>query len=209
MQQDDEIDNAPEVLDLEERGWLPRHCRGDNDAFAKLMSCYRSLIYTLLYRYGIDSQNRDDLFQEIFLKIHQAAPYYKPNQPLRPWLVSIALNTVRNHRRGEGRRWRFLARLPQQPDVHEPGADEIAGHRETAVWMESKIGKLPEAQRDVLVLTTIKGLLMKDVAVMLKMPESTVKTHLRRARLALAEELLQRDTVGDVKPDLAVVRIGQ
>ena len=75
--------------------------------------------------------------------------------------------------------------------------------------MESKIGKLPEAQRDVLVLTTIKGLLMKDVAVMLKMPESTVKTHLRRARLTLAEGLLQRDSVGDAKPDLTVVRIGQ
>lgn len=209
MQQDDTSGGGSEVLDLEQRGWLPRYCRGDSEAFSQLMRHYRSLIYTFLYRYGIDPQNRDDLFQEIFLKVHQAAPSYRSNQPLRPWLVSIVLNTVRNHRRSEGRRWRILMQLPQEPKAHEPGADEIADHRATAVWMQTKIGELPDPQREILVLTTVKGLRMKDIAAMLEMPESTVKTHLRRARLALAEGLAQRDTLGAEAPDLEVVRIGQ
>jgi RNA polymerase sigma-70 factor (ECF subfamily) len=209
MKQDDANEGRSEVLDLEHRGWLPRYCRGDREAFGQLMRHYRSLIYTFLYRYGIDSQNRDDLFQEIFLKIHLAAPRYRPNQPLRPWLVSIALNTVRNHRRNEGRRWRFIKQLPQEPEAHEPGTDEIAEQQATVLWMESRIGKLPDAQREILMLTTIKGLRMKDVAAMLKMPESTVKTHLRRARLTLAEELVQRDSVDAEISNPEVAKIGR
>lgn len=209
MKQDDASEGGSEVLDLEQRGWLPRYCRGDNEAFSQLMRHYRSLIYTFLYRYGIDSQNRDDLFQEIFLKIHQSASRYRPNQPLRPWLISIVLNTVRNHRRSEGRRWRFLKHLPEEPDAHEPGADEIAGHRAAVLWVESRIRALPDTQRQVLVLTTVKGLRMKEIAAMLNIPESTVKTHLRRARLALAEGLAQRDALGPEAPGVEIVRIGQ
>ena len=209
MKQDDAGEGGSEVLDLEQRGWLPRYCRGDSEAFSQLVHHYRSLVYTFLYRYGIDSQNRDDLFQEILLKIHQAAPRYRPNQPLRPWLISIVLNTVRNHRRSEGRRWRFLKQLPQGPEAHEPGPDEIADHQATALWLESRIRALPDAQREILVLTTVKGLRMKEIAAMLEMPESTVKTHLRRARLTLAEGLAQRDALGSEAPGLEVVRIGQ
>ena len=84
-----EVDEPPSgVVDLSERTWLPRHCRGDQQAFELLLGAYRKLVYTFLYRYGIDSQNRDDLFQDIFLKVHQSAPSYRPSEPLQPWLIS-------------------------------------------------------------------------------------------------------------------------
>ena len=72
------IDQVPEVLDLEERNWLPRHCRGDASAFGKLIAAYRALVFTFLHRYGVRSDECDDLFQEIFLKIHLAAGSYQP-----------------------------------------------------------------------------------------------------------------------------------
>ena len=52
---------------------------------------------------------------------------------------------------------------------------------------------LPELQREILVLSTLKGLRMKDIAMVMALPENTVKTHLRRARLALAESLARRE----------------
>ncbi len=209
MKHDDASDNESEVLDLEERGWLPRYCRGDSEAFSQLMRHYQSLVYSFLYRYGIDSQNRDDLFQEVFLKIHQAAPTYRSNQALRPWLVSIVLNTVRNYRRSEGRRWRFLKQLPIEKTAHEPGADVTTDHRETARWVESRIATLPDVQRQILVLSTIKGLRMNEIAEMLDMPESTVKTHLRRARLTLAEWLARREHPESASANLEIVRATQ
>jgi len=191
------------VLDLTERNWLPRHCRGDEQAFEQLLLRYRSLVYNFLYRYGIEQHNRDDLFQDIFLKIHQSAPRYRPSEPLRPWLVSIVLNTVRNFRRDRGRRKHFMAHLkalsgnhPSATPVwqtHQPGVDEQVEQQSTVLWLERRITTLPERQREVLVLSTLKGLRMKDIAKVMALPENTVKTHLRRARMALAESLAHRE----------------
>jgi len=195
---------AESVIDLNERNWLPRHCRGDQRAFVQLLHAYRSLVYTFLYRYGIEPQNRDDLFQDIFLKVHQAARNYRPSEPLRPWLISIVLNTVRNFRRDRGRRKYFMSHFQQQtldqragaiPEAaQQPGLDEQIEQQSTVTWLQQRISTLPERQREVLVLSTLQGLRMKEIASILGLPENTVKTHLRRARLALAESLARRES---------------
>ncbi len=190
------------VVDLEERNWLPRHSRGDSQAFGQMMSAYRGLVLTFLWRYGIDQNDRDDLFQEVFLRIHQAASRYQPSQPLRPWIVTIVLNTVRNHRRDQFRKSRFLTHLftltqHRNHRDQNPGADQMLEQQSTLRWLERRIRDLPDKQRETLVLSTMKGLRMKDIARVMGMPENTVKTHLRRARLALAEDLGRRDMRDD------------
>lgn len=77
--------------------------------------------------------------------------------------------------------------------THTAGLDEQLEQQSTVVWLEQRITTLPERQREVLVLSTMKGLRMKEIATILAVPENTVKTHLRRARLALAESLVQRE----------------
>ncbi len=191
------------VLDLNERNWLPRHCRGDEQAFEQLLLAYRNFVYNFLYRYGIEKHNRDDLFQDIFLKVHQSASRYRPSEPLRPWLVSIVLNTVRNFHRDRGRRKHFMAHFKTlsgnhpsaTPDwqSHQSGPDEQVEQQSTVMWLEHRIRTLPERQREVLVLSTLKGMRMKEIAKVMTLPENTVKTHLRRARLALAESLADRE----------------
>jgi len=196
------------VIDIEERNWLPRYCRGDQQAFEQLLHAYRKLVFTFLYRYCIQARNRDDLFQDIFLKVHQSAHRYRPSEPLRPWLISIVLNTVRNFRRDRGRRKHFMSHLKavtgdsstgqniSEISASNPlneGPDEQLEQHTTVKWLEQRITILPERQREVLVLSTMKGLRMKDISIILAMPESTVKTHLRRARLALSESLVQRE----------------
>ncbi len=191
------------VLDLNERNWLPRHCRGDEQAFEQLLLAYRNFVYNYLYRYGIEKHNRDDLFQDIFLKVHQSASRYRPSEPLRPWLVSIVLNTVRNFHRDRGRRKHFMAHFKTlsgnhpsaTPDwqSHQSGLDEQLEQQSTVMWLEHRIRTLPERQREVLVLSTLKGMRRKEIAKVTTLPENTVKTHLRRARLALAESLADRE----------------
>lgn len=200
MNRSNAIPIESEVVDIEERDWLPRHVRGDTEAFEQLMSAYRGFVLTLLWRYGVDHESRDDLFQEIFLRIHQAAASYRPSQALRPWLVTITLNTLRNHRRNQYRQSRFLSRLYNKANhdtssERNPGADQMLEQKSTVLWLESRIKNLPERQREVLVLSTMKGLSMKDIARVMALPVNTVKTHLRRARLALAEDLDRRESV--------------
>jgi RNA polymerase sigma-70 factor (ECF subfamily) len=65
--------------------------------------------------------------------------------------------------------------------------------RETLGWLEQALLALPPTQREVLLLTSVVGLRQQDVAQFLNLPLNTVKTHLRRARLALAAGLADRN----------------
>jgi RNA polymerase sigma-70 factor (ECF subfamily) len=201
------------VVDLDERRWLARHCRGDKDAFPALLDAYRRPVYSYLVRNGVAASDRDDLFQTIFLKIHTAAPSYDAARPLAPWLFTIVANTVRNHLR-EGRlRERYLdderaggpaipfasagTSAPLDTPDPQPGPEQIAETRETVAWLEQALLTLAPAQREALLLTTVGGLRQQDVAQVLGQPVNTIKTHLRRARLALAAALAQRDAPSD------------
>ena len=194
------IDSAKrpqDVVDLEERSLLARHCRGDTDAFPALMSAYRRPVYSYLVRNGVAEADRDDIFQSIFLKIHAAAESYDPSRPLAPWLFTIVANTVRNHFRAHTVP---IAAVPSADsldplDLADPNPDpeHIAAVRETVAWLEEALLALPPAQREVLLLVTVAGLRQQEVAHSLNLPLNTVKTHLRRARLALADGLADRD----------------
>ena len=184
----------PRVVDLDERSWLPRHCRGDAAAFPALLEAYRRPVYSYLVRAGVGEADRDDIFQSVFLKIHRAAATYEPARPLAPWIFTIVANSVRNH-------WRDGQRLPSVPSSEgppdiadpDPGPERTAQGREMLAWIETAIAALPPAQREVLLLTAIVGLPQQQVAETLDLPLNTVKTQLRRARLALAKALDRDD----------------
>ncbi|MDX1574546.1 MAG: RNA polymerase sigma factor [Kiloniellales bacterium] len=190
-------DKQPDVVDLEERSWLARHRRGDTSAFPALMAAYRRPVYSYLVRSGVAEADRDDVFQAIFLKIHAAAESYDPARPLAPWLFTIVANSVRNHHRdrppdsAQGASDEDPLDPPAWPDPG-PGPEQIASARQTLDWLEGALADLPPARREVLLLTALVGLRQQDVARALDLPLNTVKTHLRRARLALAARLAAR-----------------
>lgn len=185
------------VVDLEELQWLPRHARGDGDAFPALMEAYRAPVWNYLARCGVSLSLREDLFQDIFLKIHQSAANYRAAWPLRPWVFTIAANTLRNHVRDRQRYRQIFApdELPDPPDPH-PRADEHVAITEIKAWLDKAIMQLPFSQREVLVLVTLESLPLKEVAAILKVSQNTVKTRLRRARLQLADMLAAHEAAG-------------
>ncbi len=193
------------VIDLAQRGrqkqqrdqrrqWLRQHCEGDKTAFPQLMQWLRQPIYNYLIRCGIDAAHRDDLFQDIFLKIHHAASSYQPNRPLKPWVFTIAANTVRNHFRTENKRRTvpWDQQHEQQPDP-SPGTEQTVAAKQATSWLEQSIARLPLMQREVLVLVSIQGMALKQAASTLNIPLNTVKTHLRRARMTLLKARAIRD----------------
>lgn len=173
---------------------LARHLAGDDDAFADLVQRYRAPVFSYLVRSGVAPDDRDDLFQEIFIRVHRAAASYDPSRPLHPWLFTIVANTVRSHlRRQRVRSLVGSAEEVGEPAACHPAADRVAAGRQTMEWLERQIRRLPAARREVLILACVEHLPLKQVAGVLGLPLGTVKTHLRRARLSLAEELARRD----------------
>ncbi len=174
---------------------LRRHLDGDERAFPILIQRHGGLVYGLLGRCGLRPQERDDVFQEVWLRVHRAAHRHDPSRPLRPWLATVALNTARTHL-ARGRSPEVAREIPERPS---PGASPggLTEGRELADWLRAELDALPEPQRVVVHLSCVVGLAQADVANALDLPVNTVKTHLRRGRLALAHALARRRAIED------------
>jgi RNA polymerase sigma-70 factor (ECF subfamily) len=186
-------ENSPGLLPAEEsfeRQLLVRHRDGDPDAFEELVQRFRAPLFSYLVRCGVEPASRDDLFQEIFIKIHNASARYRAEQPLPPWIFTIAANTVRSHfrkRRVQG--LVFPERRSNDPKSESASAQESLEAQETAVWIDAALAHLPRKQREVFSLCGVQGLPQQQVSEILGMPLNTVKTQLRRARIELARGL--------------------
>lgn len=179
-------------LDAQERNWLAKHLAGDNQAFGKLMQAYRKPVYSYLVRCGLDKSNRDDLFQDIFFKIHKSAKSYNPANRLSPWIFTIAVNTVRNHIRDQKPKQKHLSLYSDEAvDLQlvdqGPTPETIAQSIQMLQWLQDAMLNLPKAQCDALNLMVIDGMKLKEVAQILDLPLSTIKTHIRRARQSLLQ----------------------
>ena len=186
-----EIEAVPELPGLPEQ-WLIAHRDGDSEAFGKLVQRYRRPVFGYLVHCGVPESDRDDLFQDIFIKIHQRADQYDAARPLHPWLFTVVANTVRSYFSKKKLRSFFVwepapEEVPEEVKDPAPDSEARASAKETAAWLERAIAALPMPQREVLVLATIEDLPLKDIASVLDMPLNTVKTHVRRARLRLVE----------------------
>jgi RNA polymerase sigma-70 factor (ECF subfamily) len=191
---------APEVdggvAQIDERELLLLHRKGDSGAFARLVASYRRPVYSYLIRCGVPAADRDDLFQEVFVKIHGSAGQYRADRPLHPWLFTIVANTVRTyHRKNKVRQMVFADPPANEPRATGADVERRAMAQQTAAWLEREMSRLPLAQREVLILTCIENLPQKEVAEILGFPVNTVKTHLRRARETLIRRRAQRDTI--------------
>jgi len=187
-----EIEAVPEPSEA----LLVAHRSGEPHAFRELVSRYRRPVYGYLVRCSVSEADRDDLFQEIFIKIHQRAHQYDASRPLHPWLFTVVANTVRTYQRKERVR-RIFVRPPEEHDSESiadgaPDGEALFAAKETKSWLERAIRALPVPQREALVLATIEKLPLQDIASALDMPLSTVKTHVRRARLRLIEAYERR-----------------
>ena len=177
---------------------LLRHADGDPKAFGELIALYRRPVYGYLIRCGIAPRYRDDLFQEIFLKVHAAAAGFQPERPLKAWLFTVVANTVRSHfrKRAVFRRF-FKGNETETAADAAPDAFASASARESARCIDEALARLPIAQKQVLLLSTLADMEQKDIAQVLGLPLNTVKSHLRRSRLALARMLAKHHTRGN------------
>ncbi len=188
-----------DVVPISDRVLLERHLGGDERAFAQLMEHYARPVYAYLARSGIPARERDDLFQEVFCKVHRASQRRLPEGPVRAWVFTIAINTVRDaFRKAKVRSGTHLHADPGEGrGADEPDPERRAEARQTVGFLDAEIAKLPLEQREALLLHSVEGVPLEELSEMLDVPVNTLKTRVRRARLALAQAMQRRATIAD------------
>lgn len=157
-------------------------------AFDEVYRRYREPVWRFLRRLCGRQQTAEDLFQDTWLSAARNAHRLREGSQLLPWLYTIARNKHRNAFRARfldrKRREQALAVPPDPP--REPDAEADARRR--AAKIEIAFGRLPDAYREVLLLT-MEGLTTEAVAAIVGLREDAVRKRLSRARAELARIL--------------------
>jgi len=156
--------------------------RSYGEAFEGLLDLYQDRVFRLAFSYTRDRSRAEELAQDVFVRMWQVLPQFDGRAALSTWLYAITRNTCLSA-------LRYDARRRMQP-LEEARAHEVgpAGANPGVEPMDVRrlVEALPEAQRRVITLFYLEDRSLREVGKMLDMPEGTVKSHLHRARRALA-----------------------
>ena len=173
-----------------------RCLRGDADAWRDLYLAHADKVGRLLRRVGVPPADLEDVLQDTFVALHASLDDFDARVPLRTWLLGIAMNVVRSHRR---RTWRRrVARLTGFEGWADPSATDsgLALERsEAARELQWIVDRMSDKQREVFVLYEIEGLDGPSIARMLGCSVNTVWSRARLAKEDFRRLLRQRATV--------------
>ncbi|ADI09189.1 putative sigma factor [Streptomyces bingchenggensis BCW-1] len=162
---------------------------GDPEAFGELFDACARSVYNHAYRLTGDWSTAEDMVSLTFLEAWRLRERIDPEGgSLRPWLLGIATNTVRNARRAARRHAAAVNRLPRQEGVRD-FADDVASRIDDAGLLASvttALKALRRPEREVLALCVWSGLDYAAAAEALGVPVGTVRSRLSRARKKLA-----------------------
>jgi RNA polymerase sigma-70 factor (ECF subfamily) len=169
---------------------------GDSAAFDTLVRRWDRKIQGAAFRVlGSDDEARD-VSQEAFLKAFRGLAGFKREARFSSWLYQIALNLCRDRlRRRRGREFLSLDELDAAPA--RPGASLIDAleAKDLSRRVAAAVDGLGPEQREVIVLKEYQGLTFPEIAEILGLPVSTVKTRLYRGLVHL-KALLEAQGLG-------------
>ncbi|MFF3258750.1 RNA polymerase sigma factor [Streptomyces sp. NPDC002932] len=163
---------------------------GDPDAFGGLFDDYAQTVFRYAVRSTGDWAGAEDIVSLTFLEAWRLrATLRESDEELRPWLLGIATNVLRNTRRAARRHDAALTRMPVRPAVPD-FADELVGRIHDAEQLaaaQAALRRLRPKEREVFLLCVWDGLDYRDAARALGVPVGTVRSRLSRARKRLRE----------------------
>jgi RNA polymerase sigma-70 factor (ECF subfamily) len=124
----------------------------------------------------------DDLVQDCLTRALGKLHLWEEGTDLRAWLFTILHNQHVNHIRRKVREGAAVGLSEREPLLSHAAHQ---GSRLELRDLERAIGKLPDAQRSVILLIGLEGMRYEEVAVVLKVPVGTIRSRLSRAREAL------------------------
>jgi RNA polymerase sigma-70 factor (ECF subfamily) len=176
---------------------LVARCRsGDREAWEVVVRHRHAKVYNLAYRFTGRADEAEDLTQEVFLKIYRTLHLYRPETgALETWIVRVARNHFIDHYRKYKTERQRTAPLEEHHDaiarptqrVQTPA--EMLDRKEAAERVHALLDRLPQDQREAVILRDIEELTYEEIAELLKVPIGTVKSRINRGRIELARLL--------------------
>lgn len=170
---------------------------GNEKAFRELVNTRKSLVYNTVLGFVQNTEDAEDITQEVFVKVFESAHQFKGESAISTWIYRVAVTSALEFIRSKKRKKRFGFMRPlfgennepeiEIPDFHHPGIR--LDNKEKAAMLFRSIKKLPENQQIAFVLNKLEGLSYKEIAEVMKTSISAVESLLHRSKTNLKENL--------------------
>lgn len=184
---------------LDELTLCRRIASGEHRLFAQIIDQYSGLVTGAIASRGVAREEIEDLAQTTFINVYKGIAGFRGEAKLSSWIYRIAINVARAH----------LKRKVTRPVEHSVEQAMDTGihpvdHQTSAMPVHSlrnrelgqAMARLPENQRTALTLYYIEELSYEEIAEAMGLNLNTVRTHIRRGKLNLAELLDETTLVG-------------
>jgi RNA polymerase sigma-70 factor, ECF subfamily len=168
---------------------------GDHEAFRILVERHQNAVIGTVAKMLGNTSESEDIAQQVFLRIWRNAKRYRPEAKFTTYLYTITRNLVFNETRRKSRKKEVSTDERAENSNHfveaspdrQPDAELLQAELQQAV--DDAISSLPETQRMAVVLRRYEQLSYEEIANVLGLSVSAVKSLLFRARTALRESL--------------------
>lgn len=182
-----------------------RIAAGDEDAFHLLMRRYNQTLYRTARSILKDDAEAEDAVQESYLLAYRAIGSFRGDAKLSTWLTRIVVNEAIARSRKRSRTAEIIRldsdrNAEREAEDHDARKEDMredtseqpeasALRAETRRLLEKKIDELPDVFRTVFMLRAVEEMSAEETALVLGIPDATVRTRFFRAKGLLRESL--------------------
>lgn len=164
----------------------------------QVVELYKNQVYNLALHYVQNTEDAQEITQDVFVSVFQAADSFRGEAQLSTWIYRITVNRSLDFIRARKRKKRFgfLIYGLDKSDVGSNGAltdFDHPGiqleHKESLQRLFRFINELPEKQKTVLILSKIERKSQNEVSEIMELSTKAVESLLHRAKLNLLKKI--------------------
>lgn len=167
---------------------VSRCINGDSSAFEEIVTKYKKLVYSVVYKMIPDKEEVNDVSQEVFIRLYKSIDKYNPEYKMSTWIVKITTNLCLDTLR---KKKQDTLTLDDAIGVRS-GADtpeEVLIKNQRALLIKNAVDELPDKYKILITLFHNNGMSYEEMTKVLNEPMSIIKNRLYRARLMLKQKL--------------------
>lgn len=147
----------------------------DSPNITELMTLYGNDILRMCLLYLKDYHLAEDITQETFIKVYQKLDTFNNKSNIKTWIISIAINNCKNALK------KYSKEVTPLEDLTLTYTEDFSKN-ENRILVSKEVSKLPKKYLEVIILFYYQELSIKEISYILKVPQATIKTRLKRAK---------------------------
>ncbi|MGE0560753.1 MAG: RNA polymerase sigma factor [Flavobacteriales bacterium] len=169
--------------------------------FQEIYTAHKSMVYNLVLQYTQNTEDAEEITQDVFLKIYNNLESFKKESELKTWVYRITINQALDFLKAKKNRnrWSIFSAFSSDEKItsigvtnfNHPGVE--LEQKEALAFIFTCIDKLPENQKTVIILLKIEQLSQAESAEVMQLSSKAIESLFQRAKKNLEKLLIENE----------------